>query len=105
MPRNYPPWASWSSQEVYLPSSFHLSKSFSNALSIVRDALGDSSIFEDGRIDAPLLLLGLMFQEVSRSIEIEPGAPTLHPQQLVDSPLGIEEMNEIEEMLDSVVLP
>lgn len=105
MPRNYPPWASWSSREVYLPASFHVLKSFSNALSIARDALGDSSIFEDGRIDAPLLLLGLIFREVSRAIEIEPGAPTPHPQQLVHSALGIEEMNEIEEILDSVVLP
>jgi hypothetical protein len=81
------------------------SRSFSNALSIVRDALRDLLVFEDGRMDAPLLLLGLIFREVSRSIEIEPGAPTLYPQKLVHLPFGIGKMNEIEEMLDSVVLP
>ena len=30
-------------------------------------------VVEGGGIDAPLLLLGLMYQEVSHSLEIEPG--------------------------------
>ena len=68
----------------------------------MRDTLGECSVFQ---IDAPLLLLGLIFREISRAIEIEPGAPTHYPQQLVHSPLGIEEMNKIEEMLNKVVLP
>lgn len=68
----------------------------------MRDTLGECSV---SQIDAPLLLLGLIFREISRAIEIEPGAPTHYPQQLVHSPLGIEEMNKIEEMLNKVVLP
>ena len=105
IPTNYPFWASWNSREVYLPASFHSSKSFEEALSIVKDALDDSSIFEDRNVDAPLLLLGLLFREVSRAMEIEVGEPTHYPQQLVHSSLGIREMKMIEEMLNKVTLP
>jgi hypothetical protein len=106
IPKNYPSWVSWSSREAYLPASFHTSKSFDNALSIARNGLGDSKVFEDGKIDPPLLLLGLLFREVSRAIEIEPGTPpTQYPEQLVNSPFGIEEMNRIEETLDAVDIP
>lgn len=60
---------------------------------------------EDGTIDAPLLLLGLTFREVARAMEIEDGEQTEYPQQLLDSPLGIQEMQKIEEMLNSVIIP
>jgi hypothetical protein len=105
IPKNYPDWASWSSREVYLPAGFHSSKSFKKVLKIVKNALGDSSVFKDRTIDSPLLLFGLMFREVSRAMEIEPGEPTHHPPQLVDSPLGIEEMHQLEETMESVALP
>jgi hypothetical protein len=71
----------------------------------VKEALKDSSAFEERTIDAPLLLLGLTFREVSRAMEIEEGQPTKHPQQLVSSPLGIAEMQKIEEILDLVTVP
>jgi hypothetical protein len=74
-------------------------------LSIVEDALGDESVFEAGRLDPPLLLLGLMFREVARAMEVEPGEPSQYPQQLVDSPFGIKEMQRIEEFLNEVDLP
>jgi len=80
-------------------------ESFSEALSIVRGALWDSSVFQEEIVDAPLLLLGLLFREVSRAIEVEPGEHTKYPQQLVDSPLGIQELNEIEEVINEVPLP
>jgi hypothetical protein len=71
-------------------------------LSLVTEDLGDESVFSNGKIDVPLLLLGLIFREVSRSMQIEPGAESDLPQHLVDSPFGIQEMNRIEKMLDSV---
>lgn len=74
-------------------------------MSILKDAFGNSSVFETGKVDAPLLLLGLLFREVSRALEIEPGEPTQHPQHLVDSPLGIQEMNELEEMINAIHIP
>jgi hypothetical protein len=74
-------------------------------LSILKDVFRDSSVFKAGKVDAPLLLLGLLFREVSRVLEIEPGEPTQYPQHMVDSPLGIEEMNELEEMIDAVDIP
>ena len=105
IPTNYPFWASWNSWEVYLSASFHSSKSFEEALSIVKDALNDSSIFEDRNVNAPLLLLGLLFREVSRAMESEVGEPTHYSHQLVHSSLGIREMIMIEEMLNKVTLP
>lgn len=105
MPMNYPSWASWRSREVYLPADFHTKKSFNNSLSILKVALRDSSVFDGGKIDSPLLLLGLLFREVSRTIEVEPGESTAYPQQLVNSPLGIGEMIKIEELVNSVALP
>jgi hypothetical protein len=105
IPKNYPSWASWSSKEVYLPASFHSAKSFKKTLSTLKEALKDSSVFEERTIDAPLLLLGLMFREVSRAMEIEEGEATRYPQQLAASPLGIGEMQKLEEFLDAVTVP
>jgi hypothetical protein len=105
IPSNYPSWATWKSREVYLPAEFHSPKSFRKALSILRDSFKDSSIFLSGKIDAPLLLLGLIFREVSRAVETEPGEPTQYPQHLVDSPLGIREMNQLEEMITAIDVP
>jgi hypothetical protein len=65
----------------------------------------DSSVFKERTIDAPLLLLGLTFREVSRAMEIEVDQPTIYPEQLAASPLGIAEMQQIEEMLDVVTVP
>jgi hypothetical protein len=104
-PRNYPSWASWRSKEVYLPPAFHSFQSFNKALLILKDAFQDPSVFEGGNLDAPLLLLGLIFREVSRAMEIEPGEPISHPTHLVHSPLGIAEMQKIEEMMNDVDLP
>jgi hypothetical protein len=105
IPSNYPSWASWKSKEVYLPADFHSLDSFECALSILKEDFDDPSIFKRGKIDSPLLLLGLLFREVSRALEIEPGEPSKHPQYLVDSPLGIGQMNEVEEMIDSLDIP
>ena len=49
----------------------------------------------NGKIDAPLLLLGLMYQEAAYAMEIEPG-DTKVPVHLAGSPFGIKELNKIE---------
>ena len=103
--KNYPPWASWSNRDIYLPATFHSGDSFDNALIIVQNALADSKIFESGKIDSPLLLLGLMCREVSRSMEIEPDGDAKLPDHLVNSPFGVKEIRKIESLLNKVCLP
>jgi hypothetical protein len=68
-----------------LPAEFHSSKSFEQMLLTLKTQLKDSSVIDGGKIDSPLLLLGLAYREVARSIEIEPGAPTTAPDHLVNS--------------------
>ena len=104
MPGNYPSWVSWNSQEVYLPSKFHSWASFKSALSILKDSLCDPSVLEGGKVNAPLLLSGLMYQEICRAMEMEPDAPTGAPKSLINSPFGIKELKEIEAVLDNVVI-
>ena len=90
---------------MHLPSTFHNQKSFKSVLSIARQDL-KGSVLESGKIDAPLLLLGLTFQELSRAMEIEPGENSSNcPSQLVNSPFGIQEVEEIERLLNGLHLP
>jgi hypothetical protein len=105
IPTNYPAWASWKSREVYLPADFHSPAAFKRNISVLKKALADSSALEAGRIDSFLLLFGLMYREVSRSIEIEPDNPTNAPDHLVNSSFGIAELNQLDALIFKVVLP
>jgi hypothetical protein len=67
--------------------------------------LGDSSTLEDGKVDAPLLLIGLMYREVCRAMEIEPGGEEKVPAHLKNSPFGIQQMQKIERVVDAIVVP
>jgi hypothetical protein len=103
IPDNYPSWASWKSREVYLPSQIHSLSSFKTALSSARKDFADKSKMEAGNIDAPLLLLGLLYREVKRSIEMEPGGDgSAAPAHLINSTFGIKELNQIEKLLNEV---
>ena len=104
MPGNYPSWVSWNSQEVYLPSKFHSRASFKSALSILKDSLCDPLVLEGGKVNAPLLLSGLMYREICHAMEMEPDAPMGAPKSLINSPFGIKELKEIEAVLDNVVI-
>ena len=73
-------------------------------MTILKKDLGGTLISE-GKIDAPLLLLGLMYREVSRAMEIEPGAETAAPLHLIDSPFGIKEVKKIENLLKNIRIP
>ena len=89
---------------MYLPAEFHSASAFLKALSIGSKALEKCVLLEDGRIDAPLLLLGLMYQEASCAMEIEPGAATDILVHLSELPFGIKELNKIESMIGKVRL-
>ena len=104
MPSNYPSWASWASREVYLPAEFHSASAFKKALSVARKALKECLLSEDGRIDAPLLLLGLMYREASRAMEVEPGAESDVPVHLSESAFGVKELGQIESMIGKLRL-
>lgn len=96
---------------MYLPQDFHCAKSFKKTLATLKKAFTDSAVFEDRTIDAPLLFLGLTFREISRAMEIEEieeieaGEPSKFPLHLVQSPLGIRELQKMEELLESISLP
>ena len=93
---------SWKSKEGHLPAEFHDSKYLKKMLSFAQDDLRDSSTLKGGKVDAPLLLLGLMFREVTRAMEVEPGAPSNYPTHLLHSPFGVKEVNQIEKLLKGV---
>ena len=78
---------------------------FNDALSTVTDHLSDESLMESGKVDAPLLLLGLIYREVSCCMEVESGENMTAPSHLVDSPLGINKLNEIEDFINGFVVP
>ena len=80
---------------MYLPAEFHLASAFKKALLIGLKALEKCVLLEDGRIDAPLLLLGLMYWEASCVMEIKPGAATDIPVHLSESPFGIKELDRL----------
>ena len=62
-------------------------------------------MLEQGNIDAPLLLLGLIYREVSHSMEVEPGAPSKHPEHVVLLKFGIKEVKKIEQLLNGLNIP
>ena len=88
-----------------MPKEFHTSKHFNAALSIAKAAFKASSVFDGGKVDSPLLLLGLMYREVTKAMEIEEGVPTEYPPQLANSPFGVDEANRIEKLLESIRIP
>ena len=87
-----------------MPPDFHHSQYFDKLLGILKRDLGDPKVPEQGKIDAPLLLLGLIYREVSRSMEVEPGAPK-HPDHVVLSKFGIKEVKKIEQLLNGLNIP
>jgi hypothetical protein len=76
--------------------------SFSKVLNIAKEDLSDVAVVASGKIDGPLLLLGLLYREVRRSMEAEPGENSGVPSHIISSPLGVNELNEIESFLDEV---
>ena len=86
-----------------MPEDFHSSSSFKSALKILKADLGKSSNLKGGKVDAPLLLFGLVYREISHAMEIEPGGTNKYPPQLNNSPFGIKEVNQLEKLLDGIV--
>ena len=90
---------------MFLPADFHKPSNFKKYLSIAERSLGDSNTLEHGKVDAPLLLVGLMCREVSCAMEMEPGGENAFPIQLRSSPFGIQQMQKIERVMDGIVIP
>jgi hypothetical protein len=88
----------------YLPAEFHTAKAFNEILLMLKKDLQNPSVLGE-RIDSPLLLLGLVYREISRAMEVEPDAPNEAPVHLIHSPFGIKEMKKIESMLKGIRLP
>ena len=85
-----------------MPADFHSPDSFKTALSIAEGDLNDPSVLEGKKLDVMLLLLGLMYQEVSRIMELEPDAPSMAPLHFVHSPYGIKELQQIETLINNI---
>jgi hypothetical protein len=81
-----------------VPAEFHSASAFKKVLLIGLEALKECVLLQNGRIDAPLLLLGLMYWEASHAMEVEPGTATDVPVHLSESPFGVKELNKIESM-------
>jgi hypothetical protein len=67
----------------------------------VREDLGNPDVLEAGWMDAPLLLLGLVYREVSRSLETEPGDSSV-PAHLINSPFGRKELDEVQSLINGI---
>jgi hypothetical protein len=68
---------------------------------MVRKEITDLSRLDPANVDAPLLLLGLLYREVCRAMEVEPGDETA-PAHLISSPLGKKELDQIERVLNGL---
>lgn len=64
-----------------------------------KDLVGISKV-EAGNVDTPLLLVGLLYREVKRVIEVEPDEGSSALADLVNSPFGIRELNQIERLIN-----
>ena len=106
IPADFPSWASWKSHEVYLPASFHTLPSFNKNFALAKKAFHEDSIFDGGKIDGPLLLLGLMYREAGRVQEMEPPeGDGKAPDYLVSSPLGVPQMEKLTRLINQLKLP
>jgi hypothetical protein len=69
----------------------------------LKTSLADESVFD--KIDAPLLLFGLVYREVFRAIEKEPDDGKEVPIYLQHSKFGIAELKKMEKVLKGVHIP
>ena len=58
----------------------------------------DLSRLNPANVNAPLLLLRLLYREVFQAMEVESGDETA-PAHLINSPLGIKELDQIEKVI------
>lgn len=85
-----------------MPGDFHTLSSFSKNFTIAKKAFKDDSVLEGGKIDAPLLMVGLMYREVVRAMETEDDDGK-SPEHLVNSPFGGDQLRKLETLINSVV--
>lgn len=88
-----------------MPDSFHQTGAFAKYLKILEELFKDESVFDAGKIDSPLLLLGLVYREVSRATEMEPGGDGKSPAHLINSLYGVKHLEKLRRFINSIDLP
>jgi hypothetical protein len=88
---------------MYLPEDFHSKNSVSEILAILETSLEDPSVLNGKMIDAPLLLFGLTFRELSRAMEHEDG--NMVPSYLANSCLGVKQYDRLNDILTAIRVP
>ena len=68
---------------------------------MVRKEMTDLSRLDPANVDAPFLLLRLLYREVCRAMEVESGDETA-PAHLINSPLGKKELDQIERVVNGL---
>ena len=68
---------------------------------MVQKEMTDLSRLNPANVNAPLLLLWLLYREVCQAMEVESGDETA-PAHLIDSPLRIKELDQIEKVIDGL---
>ena len=80
--------------------------SFNKLISLAKKTFSDDSVLDAGHVDAPLLLVGLMYREASRAMEVEPEVNDgKFPDHLLGSPFGVAQIRKLESLINRVVLP
>ena len=69
---------------------------------MVRKEMADLSRLDPANVNAPLLLLGLLYREVCQEMKVESGDETA-PAHLINSPLGKKELDQIERVLNGLL--
>ena len=68
---------------------------------MVRKEMTDLSRLDPANVDAPFLLLRLLYREVCRAMEVESGDETA-PAHLINSPLEKKELDQIERVVNGL---
>jgi hypothetical protein len=85
-----PTWASWDSQDVFLPADFHSKKGAKAILDYLKSLPTEPPLTRNA-LEQLLLLLGLTAREVWRSVEMHEGMPEANsPEYLKKNPLATE---------------
>ena len=76
-----------------------------NTLKFLATTLNDPQVWNGRNIDAPLLYLGLVYREVSRVVEFEPGTLSNVPSLIENSPFTNEHLDQLMKLIADIQFP
>jgi hypothetical protein len=76
-----------------------------NSLKFLATTLKDPEVWKGGKVDAPLLYLGLVYREVSRAVEFEPEMSSNAPSYLENSPFTIKHLDQLGKLIADIQFP